>query len=256
MLATVIFLSILFSSTNAYALTQKAVLGVKEGDSFSYSINTHWDTTNSSLTSPPEYLVSYNQTKFYNVTILYAEDVNVVAMNLWQHNNDAQQLSRVDLNIDNGTVYLVTGETCFLGFFPANLKVNDLLRPGDNNSSLRINSTETWDFSSGKREVNVVGVSYQVRDYDNSSIGTETTTYFIDKATGVLVKRVDSTVFPDQTGSLEWTLTTTNLWVVSAPVSSFFVFPLILVPVVFVAVILSIILAILFKNRRGGKSLF
>jgi hypothetical protein len=246
--AIVLFLAILCLSTNAYA-TQPVVSGVKAGDSFSYSINTHWSTTNLSLTSPPEYLVYNNQTKFYNVTVLYVEDVNVVAMNLWEDNNGAQQLSRVDLNIDNGTVYFVSGKMSFLGFFPADMNVGDLLRPSGN-SSLSVNSTETWEYSSGKRDTNVVSFSYQVRDYSNSSIGTETITYYIDKATGVMVKRIDSTVFPDQTGSLEWTLTATNLWVVSAPTIS--LFEIAAIVVVTAAIIVVITSAIFLKKHRGG----
>jgi hypothetical protein len=250
--AVVIFLTIICLSTNLYASAQTVVSGVKAGDSFSYSISTHWSTTNSSLTNPPEYFVYNNQTKFYNITVLYVEDVNVVAMNLWEYYNDTQRLSRVDMNIDNGTVYFISGEMYFPGFFPVKLSVGDLLRPGDSNSSVCVNSAEVWDYSSGKREVNVVVVCFQVRDYSNSSIGTETTTYYIDRTSGVLVKLVDSTVFADQTGSIEWALIATNLWEVSAPTDSFFGVPVILVPVV-IAIIVVVASVIFLKKRRGGK---
>lgn len=249
----IIFIAIICLSANVYASTQTVVSGVKAGDSFSYSINTYWSTSNSSVNSPPAFLVNYNQTRFYNVTVLYVEDVNVVAMNLWAFNNDTQQLSRVDMNIGNGTVYLVTGEMAFQGFFPANMTVGDLLRPSDSNSSLCVNSTETWAYSGGQREVNVVSFDYKVRDYYNTSIGTESTTYYIDKATGIVVKRVDSTVFPDQTGSLEWTLTATNLWDISASTNSFFEIPVILTPVAITIIVAAIISTIFLKKRRGSR---
>ncbi|MGD6810134.1 MAG: hypothetical protein ACQCN3_10600 [Candidatus Bathyarchaeia archaeon] len=250
-LTVVIFFAMIFLSGNLFVSAQTVASGVVAGDSFSYSISTQWETTNSSLTNPPEYFVNYNQTKYYNITILYVEDVNVVAMNLLEYNNGSQQLSRVDMNIDNGTLYFASGEVYFLGFFPTDLNVADLIRPGDSNSTLRVNSTETWNYADGQREVDVVSFDYQVRDYYNTSVGTESTTYYIDRASGVLVRRVDSAVFSDQSGLLEWNLVDTNLWDLSAP-PAVLSFEVIAIVVVVAVVIVLVVAVFVKKHRRGG----
>ncbi len=232
---------------NGSVLVQGVSSGVHAGDYFNYSIVTHWDSVNSSLTSPPNYLVYNNQTKMYNVSVYYAADADVIAMNTWEYYNGTTDFARVEMEVENGTVYLATSAFAFQGFYAAKLNAGDLLQPL-RVDGLRINETVTRDYASGKRDTNVVSVSYQVRDYYNISIGTETVTYYIDKATGIMVERLENTVFPDQTGSIEWKLVATNLWVVSSQSYSIFEIALI------IAVILIIIGLLFYFYMRRRKN--
>lgn len=247
---TISLLVVLCFSLAGSALAQTVVPGVKAGDFFAYSITTHWSTTNSSL-SPPVYLVYSNQTKWYNVSVSDVSGTNVTATNIWEYYNGSQNFARVDLEVENGTLNLATGETAFTGFYPANLNTNDLLRPLAPEGP-RINETITRDYASGKRDTNVFNYSYQVylvTDLDNSTIGNETLTYYIDKETGVLVESFVYTEFPDQIGSIQWKLVATNVWLVSPrPLSLFEI-----TAIVAIAVVISIVVILYIRSRRRHR---
>ena len=225
--------------------------GVRGGDYFTYSISSYWTSTNTSLTVP-EYLLENNNTKWFNVSISSVIGANVTATNLWEYNNGTTGNSLVVMEVDNATVYFALENLpAFLGFFNANQSVNDLLLPLSNND-VRINSTINREYAGGNRETNVVSVSYAVTDYYNTSLGTETITYYIDKATGVLVERIDFTEFPDQTGSVTWKLTDTNAWTFS--IKPFSWLDILGIVIVIVIIVVVIVLFIMSRRNRGRKS--
>lgn len=243
--AAITLLTVLCFSLAGQALAQTGSPGVEGGDYFTFSINTHWNTTNSSHTVP-EYLVENNNTKWYNVSVSYVSGANVTATNTWEYNNGTTGNSRVEMEVNNGTVYFaIQGLPAFQGFFPADLNMGDPIRPLANNP-VRVNETVTREYAGVSREVNVVTFSYQVTDYSNSSIGDETLTFYIDKATGVLVERIDYTEFPDQTGSLEWKLTETNVWGTSTQ-------PMSLLETVAIIAVIAIIVVIVMYLLRGRR---
>ena len=183
-------------------IAQTHLPGVTFGDNFVYSITSSWNSSNASAIVPL-FLVEINSTVAYNVTVTYVIDVNVTAMNTWRFLNGTDLNSLVTLDTNSGQVYeYIPGLPAFQGFYDANLGVNEFLRPSGNNTvPVWINQTITRDYASGKRDTNVVTLSYQSTDVTNSSIGTTTATFYIDKATGVLVERRDFTEFPDQSGA-------------------------------------------------------
>jgi len=246
---TLIFILCFSLSGQVFAATSSP--GVKAGNYFTYSINTYWTSANSSLTVP-EYLLENNNTKWFNVSVSSVVGANITATNLWEYNNGTTGNSLVVMEVDNATVYFALDYLpAFKGFFNANQSVNDLLLPLSNND-IRINSTINREYAGVNRETNMVSVSYAVTDYYNSSFGTETITFYIDKATGVLVERIDFTEFPDQTGSVTWKLTDTNAWAFSVKPLSWL--DMLGIVIVILVIVVVIVLFIMSRRNRGRKN--
>jgi hypothetical protein len=194
--------------------------------------------------------VQINGTVAYNVTVSAVIDVNVTATNTWKFSNGTELNSLVTLDTDSGTLFFSVYDWAFLGFYNANLGVNDVLYPGGNlTDPIRINQTTTREYASGKRDTNVVIISYDsslASDPTNSTVGTTTITHYIDKATGVLVERKIFTEFPDQNGTELWKLKSTNLWAVSAAPLD----PLMIVVAVVAAVVVAAVVGVVYRGRR------
>ncbi len=252
---SILLLSLLCLGIVGQALAQTRLPGVHYGDNFVYSLVSNWSSSNSSLTVPSE-LVDFNSTLSFNVTVTAVQGVNVTAMTVQRFGNNSTDDNRlITMNVDSGSNYFMNG---FAGFFDANLGAGDLLRPSGNDTnpvtgvtseSVRINQTIPRTYASGTRDTNVVTVSYPVIDASNTTLGTQTITYYIDKAVGVLVERKDYTEFPDQNGTELWTLKSTNVWTVSPPPLEL---PLpILIAVV--AVVVVIVVAVVYRGRKGRR---
>lgn len=195
----------------------------------------------------------YNSTSHYNVTIGAVQDSNVTIENDWVFINGTDLNAPSLLNVDSGTLYsYIPGRPAFQGIYDANLVVNSKLHPSSVNDTSTISLTITRDYASGQRQTNVVTYNYPVTDVSNSS-GTETTTYYIDKTTGVLVERNDYVQFQEYNASIIWTLKSTNLWTVSTaqlPVSPSIIIAAI---VIVVAVIVVVLLVFYRKQKKSGR---
>ncbi len=237
-------LALLALSIIGQSFAQTRLPGVNQEDFFRYDIYSQWSTSNASLTAPA-YLLDINNTRWFNITISSVQGINVTARTAQRFANGTDDNRLVTLDVDSGNMYFMYG---FQGFFDANLTAGDLLRPSGNNTiPITINQTISRDYASGKRDTNVVSVSYPVTDLSNSSIGTTTVTYYIDKATGVLVERKDYTEFADQNGSENWILKETNLWAITAAPMPWLMISIIIVIIVIVAIVALMFL----RNRRG-----
>jgi hypothetical protein len=240
---TLPLLALLFFGIVGQTLAQTRVPGVHQEDYFIYDITSHWSSSNASLTVPP-YLLGINDTRWYNVTVSSVQGINVTARTAQHFANGTDDNRLITLDVDSGSIYFMVG---FQGFFDANLVAGDLLRPSGNDT-VTINQTISRDYASGKRETNVLTLSYPVTDYTNSSLGTATVTYYIDKATGVLVERKDYAEFPDQNGSEVWVLKDTNLWAnTAAPI------PWLIITVVVVVIVVAIVSLVFLRNRKGHR---
>jgi hypothetical protein len=234
----------------ALAQTTSGVPGVSPGDYLVYSITTTWSTTNESLAIPQELLVD-NSTLHYNVTVEAVQGTNVTIENNWVFTNGTDVNAPSLSNVDSGILYsYIPDRPAFQGIYDANLPVNSYQYPSGNDSGAVISLTITRNYASGKRDTNVVTYNYPVSDYNNNS-GTESTTFYIDKTTGVLVERQDHIQFPTYTASITWTLKNTNLWTVSAaplPLP----LPLIIAIVVIIVAVVAVV-AFYRERKKGGK---
>ena len=244
---TLSLLAILGFGLAGQALAQTTgVPGVSAGDYFVYSITTQWSTTNANLAVPNELLVD-NSTLRYNVTVEAVQDTNVTVLNNWVLTNGTVLTAPSQSDVDSGVLLAyMTGYPVFQGLFDANEAVNSLLYPSGN-ESLTINQTVTRDYASGKRDTNVISGSFAVSDVNNNT-GTQTTTFYIDKKTGVLVESYNSYEFPDYTASITWTLKDTNLWTVSAPP-----LPLPVIIAIVVVIVAVIAVVIFYSERKKGR---
>ena len=227
--------------------------GVEVDDEFSYSVKGYWTTTNASRTVPA-YFAELNNTAWFNVTVSAVMDANVTARTTQHFNNGTDEDNRlITINVATGDMYVMNG---FQGFFYGNLGVGDPLRPSGD-TAIWINETITRDYGSGKRDTNVVSFSFAVylsEDLTNSTTGTEKITFYIDKATGALVERIDYIEFPDQAASEHWLLTRTNVWTVTSEPSNLPVPLIIVIVVVVVVVIVAAGIIWYYKgNRRRRK---
>jgi hypothetical protein len=241
-----IFLLCFAIFTQVSAQTQ--VPGVKYGDYFIFSIISQWNSSNSSATIPA-FLSEINNTAYYKVLVESVIGSNVTATNIWHLTNNTDINSLVILNVDSGSMFYMNG---YKGFFYSNLAANDLLRPSGADG-IRINQTISRDYGSGSRETNMVTFSYNVTDAGNSTIGIETATLYIDKATGVLVGRDIHSEFPDQSGSEIWTLTETNLWTVTSNNSWSTLPQPLIIAIIIVVIIATVSILVFYKLRKSGR---
>jgi hypothetical protein len=248
-----IFAALLAAAMAAQVSAQSHLPGVKEGDYFTYSIVSYYQTSNSSFPVPAS-LAQVNATDYYKVMVSQVQDYNVTRTNILHFNNGTQDQNTLTVqDTDTGVSYYMSG---FEGIFDANLNAGDLLRPGASDG-VRINSTVTLNYPSGSRESNVltlIGDVVDTADPTNNTIGTGNYTYVIDRATGVLVQRIIYSEFSDHNGSEVWTLKDTNRWTVTAPP---FEFPWLIVAVaavVVVAVVVAVVVVFKLKNSHRRKT--
>ncbi len=230
------------------ALGQTHQPGVRPEDYFVYNLFSNWSTSNSSLTAPRE-LVDFNNTLWFNVTVSYIQNNNVTWRTSQHFANNSDDNRLITMDLETGTNYFMFG---FQGIFQSNLTIGDLIYPSGNASELpRINQTITLDYLSGKRDTNVVTITQPVASGDLTKNGSQTTTYYIDKTSGVLVERKDYVEFPDENGTETWKLTRTNLWMISPPP---FELPLPLpILIAIVAVVVVAVVVIVVFRMRGNQ---
>lgn len=232
----------------ALAQTENSIIGVNAGDYFTFSVTSQWSTTNASATVPP-YLLEINKTAYYKVMISAVIGPNVSATNIWHFNNDTEVNSLVVMDVETREMYFMNG---FQGFCKANLTAGEPLYAGIADSPT-INETITRNYASGPREINVVSFSYPVADFYNTTEGTETLTFYIDKITGVFVERIVYTEFPDQTGTETWKLTETNRWTVTAPPETLSSLLLPITAVIVAIIVVAVAAVFLTKKRKKIK---
>ncbi len=237
---------------------QTRVPGVKSQDYLTYSLVAYWHSDNASE-PVPQSLVEVNQTKDYKVMISgVLNNVNVTATHTWNFKNGTQVPYLIAIDIESGTPYYLSGaQPPFEGIVGANLKAGDLLHPAGNDS-IAINQTITRNYADGSRPTNVVDLSSPIQNQTTDSnnqtvletIGNQDVTYYLDKATGVLVEQNTTlqSFVPKDTATVIWTLKETNLWNASPAMNLFL--PIIVAVVVIAAIV---VVAAVYRIRRRGR---
>ena len=257
---TISLLIILCFGVVGQALAQTRTPGVKAYDYLVYNITTHWNPSNASEAAPAT-LTDLNNTKQYNVTITGISGANVTTNQLWDFVNGTELPYLVVWNLESAESYYMTSG--FEGIVGANLGVGDLLHPSGNDS-LTINQTITRNYASGERDTNVVQLSSPVQNSTTDSatnqttyttIGNEEVTFYIDKATGVLVEQRSeiSSLTPVESGSTIWTLKETNLWDVSSSTATTALSTPTIIAIVAVIVIVVVAVAFVVIRRKGQR---
>ena len=257
---TISLLIILCFGVVGQALAQTRTPGVKAYDYLVYNITTHWNPSNASEATPAT-LIDLNNTKQYHVTITGISGANVTTNQLWDFVNGTELPYLVVWNLESAESYYMTSG--FEGIVGANLGVGDLLHPSGNDS-LTINQTITRNYASGERDTNVVQLSSPVQNSTTDSatnqttyttIGNEEVTFYIDKATGVLVEQRSeiSSLTPVESGSTIWTLKETNLWEISSSTTTAVLSTTVIIAIAVVIVIVAVAVAFVVIRRNGHR---
>jgi len=216
---TISLIVVLAFSAVGQALAQSQQIGVHVGDKFVYGITAQWTASDPNAKIPAG-LVDANRTASFNVTVSAVQNPNVTAVIAWSFSNGTVVNSTVTVNVDSGEVDYVPGLPVFEGFYYANLGEFEPLRPSG--SFVIINQTVSVDYASGVRDTNLIQFTFPTSVSNNITTGTQTTTYYVDKVAGALVRREDEATSLDPATTLyqhaivTWILKENNLWTVSS----------------------------------------
>jgi hypothetical protein len=168
----------------------------------------------------------------------------------------------ITIDVQSGESYYLSGaQPPIEGIVGSDLNAGDLLHPLGNDS-ITINQTISRAYAGGPRETNIVELTGPVENVTldtitgqtiDDVIGDQNVTYYLDKATGMLVEQ-DITITSDKPYyaqmKVTWTLTETNVWDASQPLSTLLTT---IIAVVIVAVVI-VIVVLVYRSRRKGRN--
>lgn len=254
---TILLLSLLCLGLMSQVFAQTLAPGVSEGEYFNYNVVTHWSTDNASATVPVG-LQEFNDTTHYKVEISFVSGVNATATYVWDFANGTETPFLLTQDVESGQSYYQSYNVPPLEILVgANITAGELLHP-TGNDTFTVNQTITRNYASGARPTNLIETSFPIQNNatDNTTVGTSTTKFYIDKATGVIVEQESQITHfadPAETASIMWTLEATNAWNASAAGS--FPLPMILA-IVAAIVVVGILVAVYALRRKGHRRKF
>ena len=186
--------------------------GVNVGDEFLYEIKSSWNSNDPNATLV-DYYVQLNMTEWYKITVTDVNGSKVSINTVWRFKNETEIKSTSTMNVETGIAY---PSNAFWAIYAANLQENDRIRPLGASQAV-VNETETREYASGSREINIVSLTEQYYDADDPTYATTWTEYMntkFDKQTGMLVEFHDISMYtnPAQTMTITWMLRETNVW--------------------------------------------
>jgi hypothetical protein len=194
------------SSTNA-------AVGVHIGDTFDYKL-TGSSILFSKTALTPDYLIQYNNTDYYRLTITGINGTVVSFTTDWKFLNGTDLQDSQWVNVSSGD-YKQNG---FWGIYSSNLKVGDLTRPGGFDNT-PVNGTDTQVYSSSSRARDYFSKSgefYDVTDPTHSTYRDESDYIYFDQQTGVMTSLTNVQQYnnPQYNILITWKLTASSVWAV------------------------------------------
>ncbi len=192
--------------------SQGIAAGVNVGDQFIYEIKSSWNSDDANATLV-DYYVQLNMTEWYKITVTDVNDSKVSINTVWRFKNETEIESSSTMNVKTGIAF---PSNAFWAIYAANLEENDRIRPLGASQAV-VNETETREYASGPREINIVSLTEQYYDADDPTYATTWTEYMntkFDRQTGMLVEFHDISIYtnPAQTMTITWILRETNVW--------------------------------------------
>jgi hypothetical protein len=202
---TSIMLVLCFTMIGAAIAQTQAVVGVKQGDVFTYNFMVFWSSN--STGSPPSQLAAFNETEWLRVTVTGVSNSTISTQITIHFRNETEGNSTGTFNVDTGEDL---GGPPFIG---AGLAPNETVYPSGS-PGLVMNDTVTRKYTSGDRETNnLIEDAMGVSNYGNY---TGTAEYFFDKDTGALVEYSTNYIYPDQTVLTRSVITSSSVWAVQS----------------------------------------
>ncbi len=253
---SVALLTLLFFAMVAPTFGATRMPGVFEQDQFIYTIVAYWNPANPNTPVPAD-LVTFNTTRWYNVTIGAISGENVSAEHSWVYKDGSQNSSFVIQDVNSGRLFVMKGMIDIVG---TNLNANDFLYQSPNDLR-RINETVSIDYGNYTRDTNAVHLSYPLTDSSGNPSGYGNTAYYFDRQTGVLVGRSDSTVDSTENVTITMLLKYTNRWpitaiptIVSSSSNPNTLPPYALVAIIAAVIVIVVIVPVVFlRKRRSHK---
>lgn len=212
-----IILIVVLSVASAAALyitlsTVRVEVGVKVGDTFTYSIIGTSQLTAANATMTPGF-AQYNQTDYYKITITAVNGEQVSMDTEWKFLNGTSIRNPQTINIGNGNK---TDDNGFWAIYPANLNKGELLRPRGYDGQT-VNNTDTYTYTSGPRGRCSWHINNQFYDINDQTYGTQMYDYrdiFFDRATGMMTYFANWQIYnnPSKTEVIYWNLKSTSVW--------------------------------------------
>jgi hypothetical protein len=237
---------------------QVIVPGVKPSDTFSYEVKTYFSSDNASATVPAG-LIDYNNTSQFKVVISSVSGVNATATYIWDFVNGTEIPFLLTQDVFSGLSYYKSFSVPPIEILVgANIVSGALLHPSGNDT-ITVNQTISRNYAGGDRETNLIEFTQPIvnSETDNTTVGMSTDTYYIDKATGVMVEqdsKIEHYLNPTESQSLVWKLKETNSWNASAPLSVSLAMISLALVAVSVLLVASVAVYVLRRKRNRKKS--
>jgi hypothetical protein len=214
----IILIAILGISTAAvvYATLSapKVEVGVKVGDTFTYSIKGTSHLLGENATETPGFS-NYNNTDYYKITITAINGSSVSMDSNWHFLNGTEVKSTQTIDIGNGQK---NDENGFWAVYPSNLNIGNKLRPKGYDETT-VNNTDTYEYNSGVRGRcfwRINNQFYDVRDESRETLMYDYRDIFFDRETGMLTSFTNHQFYnnPEMELVIVWTLVDTSVWTV------------------------------------------
>ncbi len=210
LLAVILIVSAGAASWIVLSQPKPVYVGVKAGDTFTYSIKGEVYLFAENAT-PSEGFDRYNATDYFKVTITDVTGTNVTYDTVWRFLNGTEINASENFDISTGKDGIN-----FWAIYPSNLGIGDLLRPHGFDGT-KVNNTYTRTYSGGDRETDFWFINNQFQDRTDETGATLMYNYlniYFDQQTGVLVSLENFQAFnnPERNEAVTWTLVNTNVW--------------------------------------------
>jgi hypothetical protein len=200
--------------TTALGDSKAVTVGVKVGDTFTYSIKGSAELNSLDAVIPADFN-QYNQTDYYKVTVAGVNGDSVTLNSEWHFLNGTVFNDNQNIDLSNGNKTNVYG---FWALYSANLKVKDYLRPNGADFQI-VNKTVSTTYANSVRSGNFFEVGNEFWDVNDPTHNTLRYDYmgvYFDKQTGMLtsLSNIQSYNNPQMTLAITWMLIDSSVWTV------------------------------------------
>ncbi|HSV48923.1 MAG TPA: hypothetical protein VLH35_01280 [Candidatus Acidoferrales bacterium] len=209
---TLIVILAVASGVTLYVYLSTVHVGVKVGDTFTYSLRGDVTLTAANATMDPGF-EQYNQTDYFKVTITAIEGTRITLSSDWKFLNGTIVNFQQNIDLANGDK---TDENGFWAIYASNLNKGELLRPKGADGQV-VNNTDTAPYAGGTRSRCSWHIENEFYDYTDTTYSTlmyDIRNIFFDRETGMLLSLENYQLYnkPEKTQVIYWTLTDSSVW--------------------------------------------
>ncbi len=250
---TTLIIALLLIVSVQTALAQDILVGLKPGDTFTYSVTGSY-SSNAPVTDVPGEVINAEASDYFKVTVTNVSSPNIGYTWVWHFINGTEQTGDGITNIE------IPSESVgpFTLIVSANLTTNDSIHPHFG-PTIKFNETFRYTYTNYTRQTNRLQTQNQEANNQTSTIKYRTvnTDTYYDQQTGMMVYFNEQTNYQNPTfeTTITWKLLGQNAWTYSSsgsfPPESFFTLPVIITIVVIVAIIV-VIAGWFISNKRAA----